>query len=486
MIKKNNGTTEPATNRATLLKHPRQFPHIYVILLSIAFIASIMTYIIPSGQYKRVDIDGRTVVDPNSFTYVPRNPVSLLGFFESVPKGLIDTANIIFFIFIVGGSFGVLQKTGAVEAALKRLADKMRGRGIVAIPFIMAAFGFAGATFGMAEETLPFIPIVTTLMISLGFDKMTGAMVVLCGAGSGFAAAITNPFTIGIAQGIAGLPLFSGFSFRLVMLFLFEALTITYTCIYAKRVNLSLKNQNNTIGETPLKDAAATAPSEDATNFESDFDLKKKIILVIFIATLFALILGVVKFGWYMTQIAALFFAMSMLIAAIACLGVNGWAESLTKGMINITSGALVVGFAKAVPIILTDSFTLDTILHAAQSLLNRLPKSIIAMGMYLVQCALNFLLPSGGGQAAVSMPIMGPLADMTGITRQVAVIAFQLGDGISNIFFPTSGYFMAALALGKIDYIKWVKAVALLIGAQYVLGAIFVIAAQLIKLGPF
>lgn len=454
-----------------------KFPNIYVILLAILFIASLLTYVIPSGEYKRITLDGRTVVDPATFHYVPRNPVSILGFFEAVPKGLIDTANIIFFIFIIGGSFGVLQETNAISAALKRLTVIMKGRGIIAIPFIMLAFGLGGASFGMAEETLPFVPIVASLMISLGFDKVTGAIVVLCGAGAGFASAFTNPFNIGIAQGIAGLPLFSGFAFRIIMFIAFEILTITYTCLYAARIRT--KNINK-------KDLPITFSNESCESSSDIFDLRKKIILAIFTMTLIFLVIGVTKLSWFMTQIAALFFAMSMIVAAVAKMTPNDWAQSLTKGMTGITGGALIVGFAKAVPIVLTDCNTLDTILHAMQSVLNKLPQSLTALGMYIVQCLLNFFLPSGGGQAAVSMPVMAPLADMTGLTRQTAVIAFQLGDGISNVFFPTSGYFMAALALGNVDYLKWVRAVAPLIILQYILGAVFVTIAQFIHLGPF
>lgn len=455
------------------------FPHIYIILLSLIFVASALTYFIPSGEYDRVEVNGREVVDANSYHSVAKKPVNIMGFFETLHKGMMDTANIIFFIFIVGGSFGVLQATGAVTAALQRLASSMRQRGVFAIPVIMIAFGFAGAVIGMAEETLPFIPIIVSLMISLGFDSITGAMVVLCGAGAGFASAFMNPFTIGIAQGIAGLPLFSGLLFRVVMFSCFEILTIVLVCFYAKKVKKQ-PECSLMFSEDKLREGDFENGNELA------FGARQKIILAVFALTLIVLVFGVVKFGWYMTEISALFLAMSFVVAAIGKLGFNGYAETLAKSMAGITSGALIVGFAKGIPIVLQDGKIMDTMLHGAALLLDKLPAQFTAIGMYVVQCLLNFLLPSGGGQAAVSMPIMSPLADMVGITRQTAVVAFQLGDGISNVFFPTSGYFMAALALAGIPWQKWAKTVLPLILAQYALGAVFVIVAQVVGLGPF
>lgn len=450
-----------------------RFPHVYIILLSLIFVSAALTWLVPAGEYNRVQQAGREVVDASSYHTVEQSPVGLMGFLEVLHKGMMDTSNIIFFIFIVGGSFGVLQATEAITAALQRLARTMQNKGVVAIPVIMAAFGFAGAVIGMAEETLPFIPIIVSLMEGLGFDNITGAAVVLCGAGAGFASAFMNPFTIGIAQGIAGLPMFSGLMFRVIMFVCFEVMTIALVCVYARRVRSAPHTE-------PEKPAAG-----DANNM-LPFTAREKTILAVFALTLAVLVFGVVKYGWYMTEISALFLAMSFITAAIGRLGVNGYAETLARSMAGITSGALIVGFAKGIPIVLQEGKIMDTMLHGAALVLDKLPASFTAFGMYVVQCLLNFLLPSGGGQAAVSMPIMSPLADMVGITRQTAVVAFQLGDGISNVFFPTSGYFMAGLALAGIPWQKWAKAVLPLILAQYALGLVFVLAAQTIRLGPW
>lgn len=469
---------------------PRQFPHVYIILLSLIFVSAALTWIVRAGEYDRVQQAGREVVDAKSYHTVEQCPVGVMGFLEVLHKGMMDTSNIIFFIFIVGGSFGILQATGAVTAALQRLAKSMQNKGIVSIPVIMAAFGFAGAVIGMAEETLPFIPIIVSLMMGLGFDSITGAAVVLCGAGAGFASAFMNPFTIGIAQGIAGLPMFSALLFRVVMFVCFEVLTIVFVCVYASRARkencreANIKSTvSNTMGMEHLDEDKST-PRD--TGKLLPFAAREKAILAVFALTLFGVVFGVIKYGWYMTEISALFLAMSFVVAAIGHLGMNGYAENLARSMAGITSGALIVGFAKGIPIVLQEGKIMDTMLHGAAVLLDKLPVQLTASGMYVVQCLLNFLLPSGGGQAAVSMPIMSPLADMVGITRQTAVVAFQLGDGISNVFFPTSGYFMAGLALAGIPWQKWAKAVLPLILSQYALGLVFVLAAQAIKLGPW
>jgi uncharacterized ion transporter superfamily protein YfcC len=216
------------------------------------------------------------------------------------------------------------------------------------------------------------------------------------------------------------------------------------------------------------------------------FGGKEKAILAVFAGSMVLLVIGVIKWGWYINEIAGLFFGMAIVCALIGGLGLNQYAVSLGEGMAAIATGALVVGFARGILVVLTDGNILFTILHSAASVLNSLPSMISAVGMYVFQCFLNFIVPSGSGQAAVSIPILAPLGDLVGVTRQTTVIAYQLGDGISNIFTPTSGYFMAGLGLAKIPWDKWAKWILPLIGTWYVVGAIFVAVAQSMQLGPF
>ncbi len=461
-------------------KKKLQVPHVYILLIGIILICSALTYIIPAGQYQMMTLEtGREVVDPSSFQNVENTPVSLMGFLTSIPRGMGESASIIFFIFIVGGSFTVLQDTGAIEAGLGRLTKALAGSEIIIIPAVMFAFSLGGAIIGMAEETLPFIPIMVSLAVAMGFDSITGTAMVLCGAGCGFAGAFMNPFTIGVAQGIAGLPLFSGMGLRIALYVCMLAITVTFVILYARKVKREPKLSSMYDVDIAREDKL------DLSNLHA-FGGREKLILLVFAASIALLIFGVVKYGWYMNEIAALFLGMSMVVAVIGRLGFNGFANSLGKGMADVAAGALIVGFARGILVVMTDGNIIHPILNGAANFLGQLPAAVTAIGMYIFQCLLNFIVPSGSGQAAVSIPIMAPLSDLVGVTRQTACLAFQLGDGISNIFTPTSGYFMAGLALAKIPWTKWAKWILPLICLQYLLGAIFVIFAQLTNYGPF
>ncbi|NCF00295.1 YfcC family protein [Emergencia sp. 1XD21-10] len=455
-------------------------PHVYILLLALILLCSILTYIIPAGSYDMMTLeDGREVVNAETFHNVDSTPVSFLQFLTAVPRGMQESAQIIFFIFIVGGTMAVVQETRAIEAGMGRLIKALKDKSIIIIPIIMVLFSICGSVFGMAEETIPFIPIFVSLCIAMGFDSITGAAIVLCGAGAGFAGAFMNPFTIQVAQGIAGLPPLSAMGFRVVLYICFVLLAVTFVMRYALKIkkNPQLSNMHE-----------FDKTREESVDLDSlpEFGGKEKAILIVFVASIIILVYCVIQYGWYMDEIAALFLCMSFIVATIAGMGFNNYANVLGKGMADIASGALVVGFARGILVVMNDGQILHTILQAAASGLSKLPSMVSAVGMYIFQCLLNFIVPSGSGQAAVSMPIMAPLGDLVGVTRQTACLAFQMGDGISNIFTPTSGYFMAGLAIAKVPWSKWAKWILPLIGLEYLLGAIFIVIAQAMQLGPF
>ncbi|WP_053954801.1 YfcC family protein [Inediibacterium massiliense] len=457
-----------------------QVPHVYIILLGVIFIFSLLTYIIPAGEYARVEApDGRMVVDASSFNYIKQSPVNIWSALQSIPKGLSQGSSIIFFIFIVGGAFGLVSETGAINAAIARLSRRMNGRERALIPVIMFVFSLGGSIFGMAEETLPFIPMGITLAMALGFDSLTGAGMVLVGASAGFAGAFMNPFTIGVAQGIAGLPIFSGMSYRIFVCFAFLVLNISFIYLYAGKIK-----------KDPTKSLMYDVDKKRENTFDfnqlPEFTIHHKLVLWTVLVTIVLLIFGVIHYGWYITQIGALFLGMSMVVSLVYGYTFNEYAQNLVKGMSELTSGALVVGFATGILVVLDEGHILDPILFSISHSLAGVPPTFTALGMYLFQCLLNFIVPSGSGQAAISMPIMAPLADLSGVSRQTAVLAYQLGDGISNIFTPTSGYFMAGLALAKISWDKWAKWILPLILLEYLLGGILITIAHMINFGPF
>lgn len=464
----------------TKMKKQKKFPHVYVILLSVVVICAIFSYFAPAGQYNRIENEaGRMVVDPTSYHVVESTPVGLFDVLKSIPAGMVETAEIIFFIFIVGGAFAVVNATGAFEAGIGKVTKVMAGREKLIIPIVMFVFSLGGAVFGMAEETLPFIPIMVTLAIALGFDSLTGVAMVLAGAGAGFSGAFMNPFTIGVAQGICGLPLFSGMGFRIVVYIVFVIVTTTLVYLYASHIK---KNPEKSIMYEFDKSRDDILDLHEIKELTSSH----KLVLLTVLGTIGLLIFGVIKYGWYIQEISALFLGMAVVVSFVGKLGLNGFAEELVKGMCDLAGGALVVGFARAILVVLTQSNLIDTLLYTTSNMVSNLPSSLTAVGIYVFQCLLSYVIPSGGGQAAVSMPIMSPLADIVGVTRQTAVLAYQFGDGISNIFTPTSGYFMAGLAMAKVPWNKWAKWFFPIIAIQYAIGAIFVIIANVINYGPF
>lgn len=454
-------------------------PHVYIILLALVLICGVLTYIVPAGQYEMTEVNGRSVVDSEAYHAIEQTPVTPMSMLTSIARGLQDSAQIIFFIFIVGGAIAVIQSTGAIEAGVGKIAVALKGKDILIIPISLFIFGLGGAIFGMGEEMIPLVPIFVSLCIAMGYDSITGAALILCGGAIGFAGEMMNPFALQVAQGIAGLPPLSGMWYRAIIFTVFLVITVVWIMRYARKVKAE-----PTLSSMYEFDKAR----EDVLNLEDlpPFGPREKAIIGVFFAAIAIMVFGVIKWEWYMDEISAVFLAASIICAIIGKVGFNRYAHELEKGMADICSGALVVGFARAIVIVLEEGNILHVILHSAAGILETLPAALSAVGMYIFQCLLNFVIVSGSGQAAVTMPIMAPLADLVDVTRQTAVVAFSIGNGLSNILTPVSGVLMASLALAKIPWEKFAKWLLPLIGIQYLIGAVFVVIAQLMEFGPF
>ena len=466
-----------------------EFPHVFILMMAITLIFALLSYVIPSSEYQMMDVTytisgvekTRSVVDPNTWALTEDQNVSLMQYMTSFMRGMEATADIIFYIFIVVGSFYILNETAAVTAGIGRLIKRMGKSTLIIVPVLGAIFGIFGSTAGLFEETLAFIPILLPIFLGMGYDSLLAVAVVIGGAIAGWAGTVTNPFTLGDAQGIAGLPMFSGMSFHIVGTVLFIALTCGWFTWYAVRIR---KDPTKSVMYEADKNRDVTQKVDmDALPV---FDTRRKLCLLVFIAAMVLMIWGVLKKGWYFEEISAVFLGMALILTFVSGHGLNWFANNLCKGMESMIVGALVVGFARSILVVLTDGDIIHTILHGMSSFLSKLPGYFNVIGQYIFQCLLNYIVPSGSGQAAVTMPIMAPLADMTGVTRQTACLCEVFGDAISNVFTPTSGAFMAGLALADIPWNKWVKFYWPVICMQYGLGLILVIIAQAIKLGPF
>jgi uncharacterized ion transporter superfamily protein YfcC len=452
-------------------------PHTYVILIGVIILMAILTYIIPAGVYERVkNASGRNVVDPNSFKVVENTPIEPFDMLLVLGKGLDQAREIIFFIFIVGGAFQIITATGAIEAGIGKAALALKGKEKLLIPVMLFLFSMLGGTIGMAEEAIVFVPIGIALARALGYDAIVGTAMITLGAACGFTAGFMNPFTVGVAQGIAELPIFSGIEYRLVILVVMLVLTSWYLLRYA---NMVKKDPSKSI-VVELEQAEKHKHLD--MNALPKFEIRHMLVLLSIVGGLAMIIIGVFKWGWYFAEIGAVFLGVGILGGAFGKLGPSRQAEEFVIGAKSLVFGALVVGVARGILVVMTDGQIIDSIVHGLATLIQSLPKSISVLGMYVVQNVINFFIPSGSGQAAATMPIMTPLSDVLGINRQVAVLAFQLGDGFSNSIIPTSAALMGVLSIANIPYEKWFKFLWRLMLIWIGAGAILMIIAHLMN----
>jgi uncharacterized ion transporter superfamily protein YfcC len=433
----------------------KKIPHTIIIVLTILVIFLAMTWIIPAGQFERTELNGREVVVPGTYHHVERSPQGLMEFLTAPIKGMISAAQIIAFVLLIGGAFGIVNKTGAINAGLASILEFTRRREsfkVFIIPVIMFLFSVAGATFGMCEEVMVFILITIPLAIALGYDSLTGIAMPFIGAAAGFAGAFSNPFTIGIAQGISEIPIFSGWEYRIVVWLVLTAAAITFMMIYARKIE---KNPARSLVYEIDRTRDLTM---DHTSEEFAFTWKRKVVLLVFFASIVLLIVGVNLWDWYINEIAGLFIAMGMVTALFYRLPSATAVGAFLEGARDMMTAAIVIGLTRGMLIIATEGRIIDTILNGIAGTAGQFPKVISVQLMFFFQGVMNFFVPSGSGQAALTMPLMAPLSDLIGITRQTAVLAYQLGDGLFTNIFPTSGVTMGILAIGKIPYDKWLR----------------------------
>ena len=434
----------------------KRIPDVFVIVFALIVLAAALTWILPGGSFDRrkdvVDGHERTVVVPGSFEYSKAEPQHVQIFLAPL-KGFVKLAEIIVFIFLVGGAFYMLQETGAIAAGTHRLALALRGKEFLVIPIVMTFFSFFGAAFGMCEEAMPFALIFVPMAIALGYDSIVGVSLTFLAAGVGFAGAFFNPFTLQIAQGIAGIPPVSGIGYRLLVWGIATALAIAWVMIYGTRIRKDPK-------KSPMYELDRKRREEIDAQREkhSVFTVRHGLCLGILAATIGLMVYGVVSLGWYITELGGLFFAMGIVCGGIGGLGPDALAKAFIEGVKDMAGAALVVAFAGGILVVLEDGNIMDTILYGMSSATSKLPPMLAADAMYAVQMGLNFFIPSGSTKAALTMPLMAPLADLSGITRQTAVLAYQFGDGFTNMIIPTSGVTVGTLAMAKIPFQKWAR----------------------------
>jgi uncharacterized ion transporter superfamily protein YfcC len=450
-------------------------PHTFVILVAIIIIAAIATYLIPAGEFTRFKdaATGKTLVEAGSYHRIASNPLNPLLIPSAIYTGIVKSASTITFMLIIGGAFEVITSTGALTALCKKLSKTFSKHKYAVIPVFLTLFSIFGFTMGMSSEVMIFVPIGITLALFLGLDKVTGTAMIALGAAVGFTAGILNPFNVGVAQDIAELPLFSGMAYRIVILVILLAATSAYIIIYAKKV-----------AANPEKSVIYGIQEDTEYTFEdvSDSISKSQIaVLVIMAAGFGILIYGLSKKGWYFEEMSGLFIFMGIACGLVSGYGPSRIAKEFGNGAKGIVVGCLIIGIARTVEVILSDAKILDTIVYGIVNIVNVMPGSIKAVGMFICQSLINCVIVSGTGQAAVTMPLMVPVSDLVGISRQTSVLAFQLGDGFSNSVLPMSSSLMGYLAVSKIPYSKWLKFMMPLFLIWTALGCLFMLGALII-----
>ena len=437
-------------------------PNTYVIIACILVLCAVLTWFVPGGQYVKAD-DG--TLSYESVDAVPQTWQVL----SAVYHGFVKQAGIIVFILVVGGAFWLLNATGAVEAGIRRFIVRIGKQDRLVLAALTILFSLAGAVFGMSEETIPFVGIVVPLVVSMGYDAFMGMLVVYVASNVGFSSAFLNPFTVGIAQGMADLPLFSGMGYRIFCWAFLTLLMVVFVCFYAKR--------------TRKEPAVNLSASEESA---APLTKRQAWILVVLLLTVVALIVGVTCWEWYMPEITGLFLGMGIVCGIIAGFSANKIADELIAGARDILSAALVVGFASGIIVILQDGKVVDSILHGMQEGLDGSSPVASLSAMYGIQALINFIIPSATAKAAITIPIMAPFADMVGVSRQAMVLAFQFGDGFTNMVTPTSGVLVAALAMARIPYADWVKWVWKGVLVLLVLGLLLLLPTALLSIAEF
>lgn len=461
-------------------------PDAYIIIFSIIVLAAVATYLIPAGSYDRETVGGITKVIAGSFTFKDSNPANVLDVFKSIQLGLVATANIIFLIFIIGGIIAVIESTGAIDAAINKLISKTKGRYILLITAVSAMFGVLASMGVVANAVIAFIPIGIGLARSLKLDAITGVAIIYLGYYSGMIAGVFDPTILGLAQTIAELPLFSGIVLRIFVFIALITVTILYTNRYAKKI------KNNPEKSIMAGNPFGVSRGELRTTEEPEIEIKDNLttiqILVIlaFIGSLLFFVYGAFTKQWGVDELAGIFIMMGVIVAIIAKITPNQFVNTFIAGAQSIAYGALVAGLARGVVIVMENGLILDTIVNLVIVPLEAASLIGGALLLFVFNMLFNLLVTAGDAQASIVMPIMVPVVDILGMTRQTGVLTFKLGDGFTNIIAPTSGVLMAVLAIGGVKWTQWIKFAIPLLLMWIVVGVIAIVFAVMTGYGPF
>ncbi len=430
--------------------------NIYGLIFSIMLVVAALTYILPAGQYNTVQKDGRTYTVAGSYHRVDPAPQGIGAVLTAPAKAFGDCSDIIIFIFITGAIFTIIERTGTVNAVIlgtSYLFSKKERLKKFFIPASMLLFSLGGAVFGMEEETLIFIPLFIPLALSLGYDTAVGVSIPFLGAWVGFGSAFMNPFTVGISQGIAQLPLYSGMGYRLLVWGICTAVVIGFVTWYGERVR---KNPKKSITYEMDREKRKTLHLNVLE--KPKFTWRHLLIMIIFAIGMMWLVAGVALYHWYIIEISGLFLGVGLVCAVVGKLSLNQTTDAIIDGARSMVSVSIMLALARAIVVIAADGRILDTVLYGIAQCIGHMNPLMAAEGMFVAHSFINFFVASGSGQAVLTMPVMIPLADIIGVNPQIAILAYQFGEGWTNAIIPTAPVTMAAIGMAGIPWLKWAK----------------------------
>ncbi len=435
-------------------------PHTLVLLFAMVILGQVLSYLLPAGSFERVEnAAGQLQVVPGSFEFTVDAPaLSPLASLTAVPKGLTGAHQIIFLLLIIGGAVAVLRATGTLDAVIGALLRRWGDRPFWLVAGGTTLFALGSSTIGFGEEYFPFVPVLITLALALGYDRITAVGIIMIGYGVGFGAALINPFTTLLAQNIAGLQPASGLWYRVVLMVVFLPIGIHHVWSYAKKVKRDPAASLVADVSSPVGAPISGGGGGDAGTDHPPMTTTHKQVLAAVAISQIVLVYGLSQRQWFLVEMQALFVALTLIIAIIGRMSPDRTAVEFGNGAASFTSVALLIGVARGISVVLNEGGIVDTLVYGISLPVRELPGAFSAVGMFFVQSLANFFIPSGTGQAYVTMPIMAPLADLAGVSRQVAVLAFQFGDGFSNILVPTQAVLVGALAMAAIPYDRWLR----------------------------
>jgi uncharacterized ion transporter superfamily protein YfcC len=449
-----------------------RFPHPLVLLIGCIVVAAALTYLLPAGEFeRREDPDtGRKVVVAGTYHRVEQQPVNPFEAVVAIPKGLVDAALVVFFVFLVGGAFAVVDKTGVLRRAVEWLVAHVGGRDWLVVVVVSLLFAAGGAFENMQEEIIALVPVLLLLARRMGWDPLTAAAMSVGSAAVASSFSPYNPFQVLIAQHVAELEQGSGWQFRLVFLALALAVWILATLRHARRVRRAL-------AEAEAAGAAAEAVAEPEPD-SAVGGARAAAILTIVAATFAVFVWSVTSLHWDFDRLATIFFVMGVVAGLVGGLGVEGTAEAYVEGFRSMAFAGILIGFARAISVVLADGHVIDTIVNGLSTPLQGLPAVVSGLGMMIMHTVVHVPVPSVSGHAVLTMPILVPLSDLLGITRQATVLAYQYGAGLCEIVTPTNGALMAVLAAAGVRFEHWVRFVLPLFLILFALGFVAVAAA--------